>query len=180
MMVQQLTGRALELKREGNRAVAKRDYPAAESAFRKVIELAPDSDEGYLGLAKTFERTHRHGDVIALLETTSARSSATLKALADAYRVLANRGDGLAVAPAIKYYEAQRRERPDAVSLYYLGELYREHAKDYGRALGAFKESLQIDPASPTVFAAATTCAKRLGLASEMEELERIHESAAR
>ena len=62
-----LTGRALELNREGNRAVAKRDYSVAERAFRGLIELAPERVEGYLGLAKTFERTHRHGDVIALL-----------------------------------------------------------------------------------------------------------------
>jgi hypothetical protein len=68
-----LDGRALDLKHAGNRAVAKRDLEAAEGAFRDLIKRAPESVEGYLGLAKTLERAHRDDEIVELLEPVVER-----------------------------------------------------------------------------------------------------------
>jgi tetratricopeptide (TPR) repeat protein len=173
-----LSGQALELKQAGNRALAKRDYETAERAFRQVIERAPDSPEGYLGLTKTLERTHRQSEAIAILEPVHPKSAGILKALGDAYRVLANRGDDSAVGGAIDHYEALRKVRPDAVSLYYLGELYREHRRDFDRALNALKASLELDPKSATVLAAATACARALDRVDEIEDFKGLHKNS--
>jgi tetratricopeptide (TPR) repeat protein len=175
--VSTLHGRALDLKHAGNRAIAKRDLNVAEGAFRELIKVAPESAEGYLGLARTLERAHRHDEIVEVLEPVveHLKTPGITKAVADAYRVLANRGNALAALHAIRYYEAYRKTRNDPVSLYYLGELYREHVKDYERALDALKESLKSDPTSPTVLAAAIASAQRLGRDDEVEELRRIH-----
>lgn len=159
----ELSGDALAKKQEGNRAMARRDYAAAEECFRQVIRLRPDSWEGYLVLARLFERTHRHRDLIGLLEPCVDRFglAAFHRLLGDAYRVLAARGDRKSIEQAIEHYGAFHRERKDPVTLFYLGELLAESG-DLEGAFAALRESLELDPRSPTVRTAATTCARRL------------------
>lgn len=160
----ELTGKALETKRQGNRAIAGRDYPAAEKAFRSLISEKADSPEGYIGLAKVLERTHRHQEIIDLLEPVSGvlNHPAIHRSLGDAYGVLAARGDRRAIAPAIAHYESYHAKHKDAVTYFYLGELLAE-AGDYQKAFEALRSSLELDPRSGTVRTAARTCARKLG-----------------
>src|SRR5262249_7685645 len=141
----ELTGRALELKRAGNRALAARDYGASERDFRLLIETAPDAVDGYLGLAKLFDRRHRQEETIRLLEPKVSRldSPGILKALGDAYRVLGARGDREAIKKAIDYYDRYHRQRVDAVTLFYKGELLAELG-ELPRAFDALRLSLTI------------------------------------
>jgi tetratricopeptide (TPR) repeat protein len=164
---------ALRLKREGNRALARRDYEASAEAFRELIQLAPEASEGYLGLAKVLERTHEHQAVIDLLEPviSKVKSPGLKKALGDAYRVLANRGQKPAASRAIDLYEDYLSQRKDPVTLFYLAGLYRLE-KDYERALALFRESWSLDPGSRSVYSAALDCARRLGHDEDVKEIE--------
>jgi tetratricopeptide (TPR) repeat protein len=167
-----LTGTALEKKRQGNRALAGRDYAAAEESFRSLIREKPDSPEGYLGLAKVLERTHRHQEIIDLLEPVSVAldDPAVHRGLGDAYRVLAARGERLAIAPAISHYETLHAKRKDAVTYFYLGELLAE-AGEFEKAFEALRSSLELDPRSGTVRTAARVCARKLGKPELVETL---------
>ena len=155
---------AVELRQVGNRALARRDYAAAEAAFRKWVQQYPDSPEGYLALARLFERTHRHRETVELLAPQSAHFDlpAIHRSLADAYRILAARGDRSAIERAIIHYDALHQKRKDPVTLFYQGELLAEKG-DLERAFEALRSSLILDPKSPTVRAAARRCAQRLG-----------------
>ncbi len=165
---------AVQLKRLGNRAIAQRDYKGARAAFEGLIQREPNSPEGYVGLAKVYHRTQQDRAVVELIQPVilRLRTAPMLKALADAYRVLANQGDTSAVRPAIRYYEELRHVRPDPVSLFYLGELYREHERDFTRALETLCASWELDPRSPTVYAAALDCAKKLGDAAAISRVK--------
>ena len=65
--------------------------------------------------------------------------------------------------PAIRYYLQCQDARRDPLNLFYLGELYREHKKDYKQALRFLQESWDLEPGSPSVRSAAESCAKELG-----------------
>lgn len=168
-----MSERNTELKRQGNRALAARRYGEARTAFNALVAESPSSPDGYLGLAKTLEREHDHRSIISLIEPVveEIRTPGLRRALADAYRVLANQGDGTAVDPAIKWYLAYLSERPDPVGHFYLGELYREHKHDDVSALEHLKKSWSLDPGSRTVYQAALVSAKRLGRLDEVREL---------
>lgn len=160
----ELVGRALALKHAGNRALVRRDYEESERQFRLLIEAEPDVADGYLGLAKLLDRRHRQQEVVELLEPKASRfdTPGFHKALGDAYRVLAARGDREAIGKAIKQYDRYHQEQRDPVTLFYKGELLAEQG-NLERAFDALRESLMLDPRSPTVRTAAETCAKRLG-----------------
>jgi tetratricopeptide (TPR) repeat protein len=168
-----LSERITELKRQGNRALTARKYEEARAAFSALISESPESPEGYLGLAKTLERTHDHRSIISLIEpvVSRMRTPPLLRTLGDAYRVVANQGDPTAVDPAIRWYTAYLTERPDAVVYFYLGELYREHKHDDIAALEHLKASWSLDPGSRTVYQAALASAKRLGRLDEVRQL---------
>lgn len=168
-----MSDRPLELKRQGNRALARRDHEASAQAFRELIELSPETAEGYIGLAKVFERTHEHQAAIDLLEPalSKVQSAAMQKALGDAYRVLANRGQKSAAGCAIKAYESYLSQRKDPVTLFHLAGLYRSE-KDYERALALFRESWSLDPGSRSVYTGALDCAKRLGRDADVKKIE--------
>jgi tetratricopeptide (TPR) repeat protein len=168
-----MSGAAAELRTAGNRALAARQYETASRAFSALIEIEPASPDGYVGMARVLERTGRTQEIVELLESVAGQLevAGVVKALADAYRVLANRGDRQAVARAIRWYEAYLRQREDAVALYYLGELHREHRKDYQTALELFWRSWNADPGSRSVYQAALDCATRLGRKDEVERL---------
>lgn len=161
------------LNQQGNRAIAARKYEDARAAFAQLIAESPDSAEGYLGLAKTLERTHDHRSIIDLVEPVAGkiRTPRLLRALGDAYRILANQGDRSATDPAIYWYIAYLRERPDAVVHYYLGELFREQKHDDVAALEHFRASWSLDPGSRAVYQAALASARRLG---DLEEARRL------
>jgi len=160
--------RAVELKRSGNRAMASRDYATARDAFESLIRDFPEVADGYVGLSKVLARLNDHERTVEVLEPALERvsSSAMLRALGDAYRVLAYRGDETAVEPAIQYYLRYREVRREPQSLYYLGELHRELKKDYEQALRFLRESWELEPGSPSIRAAAEACAKKLGFES--------------
>jgi tetratricopeptide (TPR) repeat protein len=173
-----------DLRREANRALVRRDYERARALFRQVITAAPESFEGYLGLAKVLERVDDHRGIVTLLEpvSTRIRVAGISRALGDAYRVLAYRGDSGAVDNAIRHYEEYHRQRKDAVTLFYLGELYREKKRDYEKALDRLRQSWDADPGSREVWTAAIDCVNRLGrpdLAAVWQRLWREHSGEA-
>ena len=172
-----LRGRALELKRAGNRALARRDYEGSERNFRLLIQEAPDVLDGYLGLAKLLDRRHRQDEIVKLLEPQASRfdTAGFHRALGDAYRVIGAHGNRDAIARAIDVYDLYHGEQRDPVTLFYKGELLAEVGQ-LERAFEALRSSLALDPRSPTVRGAAKACARKLGrpeLAKELPALER-------
>jgi tetratricopeptide (TPR) repeat protein len=177
-----VTTKAEELNRAGNRALVARQYDAASRSFRALIDRSPASPVGYLGLAKVLWRTQKTHEIVEMLEPVAARldSPGVTKALADAYRVLANRGDEEAVGPGIRWYEAYLRQREDPVALFYLGGLYREHRGEYETALVLFWRSWNADPGSRSVYQAALECAKKLGRSEEVTRLQKAWQERGR
>jgi tetratricopeptide (TPR) repeat protein len=168
-----MSDRALELKHQGNRALVRRDYEGSAKAFRELIQLSPDSPDGYIGLAKVLERTHEHQAIVDLLEPASRKvqRAGVLKSLGNAYRVLARRGQAGVVDRGIEVYEAYLAQREDPVILFYLAGLYRLK-KEYGEALSRLRRSWALDPGSESVYAAALECARRVGHDESLKEIE--------
>src|SRR5262245_37015313 len=131
-----MDGELLQLKRTGNRLLAARDYTGAEATFRQLVSHYPDSEEGYLGLTKLYERDLDYDSIVTLVQPVHDRigSWKLTKVLGDAYRVLANRGNHEYVDLAIKYYVAYHQKRTDPVTLYYLGDIFETQKKDFLRA----------------------------------------------
>lgn len=157
---------ATDLLQMGNRAVAARNFKAAEDAFRELVRLDPNSPEGYLGLAKVHLRQSHNSEVVSLLEPVCRRmpSLRVVRQLADAHRALAL---GPNAAPenadrAVALYEQLDKERPDPVCSFYLGEILREVRQDHRRALTAYQRSWELSPGSESVLEAASECAEAL------------------
>jgi Flp pilus assembly protein TadD len=51
----------------------KRDWPAAEAEFRRVIELQPERSDTYAALAAVYEASGRRGEAVKLLSEASSR-----------------------------------------------------------------------------------------------------------
>jgi tetratricopeptide (TPR) repeat protein len=136
------------LRRDANRAFVRREYDRAKRLFQTIIAKMPESHEGYVGLAKVLGRIGDHQGIIAVLEPLSDRMrvAGVSRALGDAYRVLAYRGENDAVESAIRHYEEYHSQRKDPVTLFYLGELYREKKRDWVTALQCYRESWELDP----------------------------------
>jgi tetratricopeptide (TPR) repeat protein len=165
-----------ELKHKGNRALVAKRYEEAVAAFRAATEMCPQMEEGYLGLSRVFERTHQHERIIDLLQPVVERldTASLLKTLGSAHRVLANRGESAHVDAAIACYEKYLDKRKDAVVLYYLAELYREHKQEFRRAYDLLLQSWECDPGSRTVYLSALNCATRLGRLDEVSRLKEM------
>lgn len=165
--------RALELKREGNRCVVKRDYESARKAFEQLISLEPSASEGYVGLAKVLDRVGDHDGVIKMLAPVVERldSSQARKFYADSLRILANRGAQQLRRAAITEYEKLAKEREDPVSLFYLAELYEAEGEFHG-ALDRYDHSWRLDPRSHAARDGMLRCLAKLGRDEEMQSVK--------
>jgi len=162
----------IELKRAGNKAMAKRDYVSAELAFKKAITIAPDSPEGYVGLSTAFQRQSKHEDVLELLKqkAPSLNSEMLYRLLGESCRVLVNRGRNEFLDDALTSYERYHQRRSDPVTMYYCADLLFAKKKDYAGALLLFEKSWNLDPKSKQAFEGVLKCLKKLGREEEISE----------
>lgn len=166
--------RTLELKRAGNRLLVSRNYEAARNSFQALVESAPDLPDGYIGMAKVNERLNDYEGTVRLLEPVVSRFDSThlRRLLADAYRVLASRGQSVYLDSAIRIYEAHLRERDDPVVLFFLAALYQDEKRDYARALELYRKYREAYPRSREAYLAIVDCLKRLGRRDEIEAVQ--------
>jgi len=167
---------ANELKQAGNRFLVGRDYASAEKAFRDAIAADPNRADVYVGLAKVLDRTDRFEEIVALLEPVYSKfdSAQLLQFLADAHRVLAERGQMDHVDPAIRRYNEYHLRRRDPATLFYLGHLLADYKKDLEGAYRAFHESWDLEPAAQPAYQAALRVLQKLGRNDDVEALKKL------
>lgn len=171
-----MAGSLVDLRRIGNRLLAQRDFDGAEKAFRRLIAEHPTESDGYVGLATVLERCDRHEELVEVLDPVSEQVSSQqlLRQLADACRVLANRGKAEFTDRAIEYYERLHRSREDPVTLFYLADLLFKKKKDYERALACFQGSWDNDPRSQQAYMGVLNSLRKLGRADEIDQMKEL------
>jgi tetratricopeptide (TPR) repeat protein len=171
-----MTGPLVDLRRTGNRLLAQRDFEGAEEVFRRLIVEHPSESDGYVGLATVLERSDRHEELVQVLEPVLEQLSSQqlLRQLADACRVLANRGRTEFTDRAVEYYEQLRKFREDPVSLFYLADLLFKKKKDYERALAFYRMSWDKDPRSQQAYMGVLNSLRKLGRMDEIEQMKEL------
>lgn len=165
-----------DLKRLGNRLLASRDVKGAKATFESLISLYPDEIDGYLGLAKVFDRQRDFEGIVKLIKPIEGKfhSWKLKKALAQAYGALSEEGKEGYLDSAIEYYEAYHREKKDPVTLYHLGFIYETMKRDYLRALHAYQLSWDNDPKNRFAYEGVLRCLKSMGRHSDVDSIKEV------
>lgn len=127
-----------------NGELQRKRYAAAESAFRKAAELAPDMPQGFLGMGLVMTNTNRAAEALTWYEQALALpaparefTAETLQNRAATQLMLNNRQAALADA------ERAIELSPGLTSAHrLLGGLWME-ARDYQRAVAAFRQVVE-------------------------------------
>jgi cytochrome c-type biogenesis protein CcmH/NrfG len=143
----------------GQIGLAGNDLAAAEAAFRRVLELAPDMTDARLGLARALMRRpepeRANAEVVALLEGAWERMNPAAEArylLADALR-----GCGR-FAEAAAHVEALVAERPGRVELHnLLGNCYNKLGR-MREAIAEYRQVLKLAPDFAAAHSAILGC----------------------
>ena len=165
-----------ELKRAGNRFLITRDYARAERVFREAIAADSNRPDVYVCLAKVLDRTDRFEEIVRLLEPVYLRfdSAQLLQCLADAHRVLAERGQMDHLDRAIRRYNEYHLRRRDPRTLFYLGHLLADYKEDLEEAYRAFHESWDLEPAGQPAYQAAIRMLQKLGRDDDVEAMKKL------
>lgn len=143
----------------GSVYLQKKDYPAAETAFQKGLELRPDSTEIATLLARAYAESGQSDKAIALMEKSAGANPADAKAQFNhgIFLLNANKND-----EAIGAFEAALKADPNMSEAYYrLGTLMINQGK-IPEAIQNLEKYLSLNPTDAQNIATAQGLLKAL------------------
>jgi tetratricopeptide (TPR) repeat protein len=136
------------LARAAGLQLAAGDAAAAEAAWRRLTEVAPDAPEGWLGLADTLARQKRASEAAAAMATAAAQHPAHPRIIKRAAELRLAAGDPVGAEQAARR-ALSLDPRDEEMHLLLADALWRQHR---GRdALRAIEAGLATVPGSPAI-----------------------------
>ena len=136
----------------GGAHAQKQEYEKSEAAFKKAIELKPDSPDGYNALANLYNAQKRFEDAAKMTEEATKRAAAGGTSLAGAgdANALFNQGvifwNAGKIADAKKQFEAALQANPGHAEAHYWVGMASLNEGKVPEAVQHFEEYLKLEP----------------------------------
>jgi Tfp pilus assembly protein PilF len=132
----------------------KKDYPQAETAYKKVVELKPDSADAYTGLANIYNAQKKF-DLAAEASANAAKYSGGAAGAAGGGSAEAIYNQGVILFNAQKFPEAKAqfesavKTDPNMAMAHYQLGMTALNLGDFNLAVSSLESYLKIDPNGP-------------------------------